>query len=72
MAPVADQWLREGEQELVYEWRLHELGEMRDLQGDKFNPRQARVLAGEDCDLHDARALLLSGCRIDTAYKILR
>lgn len=56
---------------LVYEWRIEKFEEMRDHAGVAFTPRQVRVLAALDCDLHRARKWLAEGCDILTAFDIL-
>lgn len=59
------------EADRVYVWRRDEIKAMRDSDDRGFTPGQVVALADSNCDLHQARALLASGCPILTAYEIL-
>ncbi len=54
------------ESQKVHEYRLERFRELG------FTPRTARMLEEKGVDWHDAENLLKAGCRVDTAYKILR
>lgn len=61
--PLSDE--RETEDDRIMHWRLEQFAALG------FEPLVAEMLAASEADLHEARALVATGCTLPLALKIL-